>query len=78
MRATSDIMRATQISAAVETRLVPAAVTRTRACLPPAANARRRRFADIRVTLKRRAASRSLASASIKSATANRTGTAAP
>jgi hypothetical protein len=43
------------------------------ACRPPAPNARRQRFADIRVTRKRRAISRSLAPASISSAAASRT-----
>jgi hypothetical protein len=42
-----------------------------RACRPPEAKARRQRFADIRVTLKRRATSPSLAPASNKSATRN-------
>jgi hypothetical protein len=40
---------------------------------PPEANARRQRFADIRVTLNRRATSRSLAPGSIRSAAASRT-----
>lgn len=40
---------------------------------PPEANARRHRFADIRVTLNRRATSRSLAPASIGSAASNHT-----
>ena len=43
------------------------------AARPPADSARRQRFADIRVTRKRFATSRSLAPASIRSAAANRT-----
>ena len=43
------------------------------AARPPAASARRHRFADIRDTRKCRATSRSLAPASIKSAAAKRT-----
>lgn len=44
-----------------------------RACQPPEAKARRRRFADIRVTRNRRATSRPLAPASISSAALSRT-----
>jgi hypothetical protein len=45
----------------------------TSAVRPPAASARRHRFADIRLTRNRFATSRSLAPASIKSAAASRT-----
>ena len=51
----------------------PPAPLEASAGLPPAASARRHRFADIRDTRKRLATSRSLAPASISSAAANRT-----
>jgi hypothetical protein len=51
----------------------PPAPLEASAARPPAASARRHRFADIRDTRNRRATSPSLAAASIKSAAASRT-----
>ena len=57
----------------IELRAAPPGPLEARACRPPEANARRQRFADIRVTLNRRATSRSLAPVSIRSAAVSRT-----
>jgi hypothetical protein len=59
--------------AGLSRHLAPPAPRDASAARPPAASARRHRFADIRDTRNRRATSRSLAPASISSAAANRT-----
>ena len=59
--------------AGVSLHFAPPAPLVARASRPPAASARRHRFADIRDTRNRRATSRSLAPASISSAASSRT-----